>query len=197
MKTIIKQSFILLVIMSVVCGGLYTAVMWGVSQLAFSHQANGSTQTIDGKEYSTLLGQNFEDENHMWGRIVNIDISTYKDKEGNPLAYGYPSNLSPASDEYAELIKERVAKIESMHPEMKGTAIPVDLVTCSGSGLDSSISVAAANYQVKRLAKANDMSEKEVQDIIDKCTQEQLLGVFGETTVNVVAVNMMLEDITK
>ncbi len=196
MKTIVKQAFILILIMSVICGGLYTFLMWGTSQLVFPHQANGSTTQVEGKEYGTLLGQNFSDEKHMWGRIVLLDTTTYKDKEGNPLAYGAPSNLSPASDEYEQLIKERVKKIEAAHPEMKGVAVPVDLVTCSGSGLDASISLSAANYQVKRLARENGISEKEVIKIIEECTDDEFLGVFGESTVNVVKVNLELKKIS-
>lgn len=74
-------------------------------------------------------------------------------------------------------------------------AIPVDLVTCSGSGLDPHISLAAAEYQVARIAKANNMSEKKVEDIINKCTKGRFLGIFGEKTVNVLKVNLMLDGI--
>ena len=76
-------------------------------------------------------------------------------------------------------------------------SIPVDLVTCSGSGLDPDISPAAAEYQVPRLAKANNMSEDEIRDIIEKCTDGRFLGVMGEKTVNVLKVNLMLEGILK
>ena len=75
------------------------------------------------------------------------------------------------------------------------TAIPVDLVTCSGSGLDPHISPAAAEYQVARIAKANDMTEEEVREIIMKCTDGKFLGLFGEETVNVLKVNLMLDGI--
>lgn len=195
MKSIIKQSFILLLLMSVICGGLYTLSMWAIANLAFHEQASGSTIVANEKEYSTLLGQNFSDKKHMWGRVVLMDTSTYQDKDGNPLMYASPSNLSPASDEYEKMVEAQVKKIQAAHPEMDGVAIPVDLVSVSGSGLDTSISVSAANYQVKRLAKANNISEKQVEKIIVECTQDELLGVFGEKTVNVVKVNMMLDKI--
>lgn len=80
------------------------------------------------------------DEGHMWGRIMNIDVSTYKDENGKTLMYAAPSNLSPASEEYEALVRERVEKLREANPDMDETAIPVDLVTCSGSGLDPHIS---------------------------------------------------------
>ena len=81
------------------------------------------------------------------------------------------------------------------NPDMDETAIPVDLVTCSGSGLDPHISPAAAEYQVARIAKANDMTEDEVREIIKKCTDGKFLGLFGEETVHVLKVNLMLDGI--
>ena len=81
------------------------------------------------------------------------------------------------------------------NPDMDETAIPVDLVTCSGSGLDPHISPAAAEYQVARIAKANDMTEDEVRKIIKKCTDGKFLGLFGEETVHVLKVNLMLDGI--
>lgn len=135
------------------------------------------------------------DEGHMWGRIMNIDVSTYKDENGKTLMYAAPSNLSPASEEYEALVRERVEKLREANPDMDETAIPVDLVTCSGSGLDPHISPSAAEYQVARIAKANDMTEEEVRDIIMKCTDGKFLGLFGEETVNVLKVNLMLDGI--
>ena len=105
-----------------------------------------------------------------------------------------PSNLSPASEEYDALVKERAEKLREANPDMDETAIPVDLVTCSGSGLDPHI-FPAAEYQVVRIAKANDMTEDEVREIIKECTDGKFLGVFGEETVNVLKVNLMLDGI--
>ena len=106
-----------------------------------------------------------------------------------------PSNISPASEEYAQLVAERVEKLRAADPDMDETAVPVDLVTCSGSGLDPHISPAAAEYQVARIAKANDMTEDEVREIIQNCTDGRFLGIFGEETVNVLEVNLMLDGI--
>ena len=166
--------------------------------LVFHDQANGSIIEVDGKKYgSELMAQQFNDEDHMWGRIMNVDVSTYTDEDGNRLMYAAPSNLSPASDEYEALVQERVEMIRESNPDAEEDSIPVDLVTCSGSGLDPDISPAAAEYQVPRLAKANNMSEDEIRDIIEKCTDGRFLGVMGEKTVNVLKVNLMLEGILK
>ena len=85
--------------------------------------------------------------------------------------------------------------IRKANPDADTQSIPVDLVTCSGSGLDPHISPAAAEYQVPRLAEENDMTEDQVRDIIDKCTDGKFLGVLGEDTVNVLEVNLMLDGI--
>lgn len=196
MKKIILKSLIVFFGFTLLCGVIYTFAITGISQLFFKDKANGSIIEIDGVKYgSELLGQNFTEPNHMWGRIMNVDVSTYKDKDGNPLMYASPSNLSPASDEYEVLVAERVAHIKSAHPEMGNTPIPVDLVTCSGSGLDPAISPAAAEYQVSRLARENNISEDQVREIIDECTTGRFLGVLGEPTVNVLKVNLMLDGI--
>ena len=109
--------------------------------------------------------------------------------------YAAPSNLSPASEEFESLVAQRVEMIREANPDMDKTAIPVDLVTCSGSGLDPHISPAAAEYQVPRIAQANGMTQEEVRSIIKKCTDGRFLGVFGEETVNVLKVNLMLDGI--
>lgn len=200
-KTQAKQSVFskalgIFIIFTLICGVVYTGVVTGIAQLLFPKQANGSVIEIDGKKYgSELLGQQYTDDAHMWGRIMNIDVFTFTDENGKMLMYSAPSNLSPASEEYAELVGERVEKLRAANPDMDEEAVPVDLVTCSGSGLDPHISPAAAEYQVARIAKANDMSEDRVREIIGKCTSGRFLGVFGEKTVNVLKANLMLDGI--
>lgn len=200
-KTQAKQSVFpkalgIFIIFTLICGVVYTGVVTGIAQLIFPKQANGSIIEIDGKKYgSELLGQQYTDDAHMWGRIMNIDVSTFTDENGKMLMYSAPSNLSPASEEYAELVRERVEKLRAANPDMDEATVPVDLVTCSGSGLDPHISPAAAEYQVARIAKANDMSEDSVREIIDQCTSGRFLGVLGEKTVNVLKVNLMLDGI--
>ena len=132
----------------------------------------------DDKKYGyELLGQKYTDEAHMWGRNMNIDVSTYKDENGKTLMYAVPSNLSPASEEFEDLVAKRAQMLRKANPDMEEKAIPVEFVTCSGSELDPHISPAAAKYQITRIEKAN------------------FLGVFGEKTVNVLKVNLMLDGI--
>lgn len=193
---LLPRSALFLLIFILICGVLYTGVVTGIAQVFFPDKANGSIIEVDGKKYgSELLAQQYTDDAHMWGRIMKLDVSTYTDEEGNRLLYSAPSNLSPASPEYEALVAERVEKIKAAHPEKKDTPIPVDLVTGSGSGLDPHISLAAAEYQVERLARENGITEDAVREIIERCAQHRFLGIFGEETVNVLKVNLMLDGI--
>lgn len=186
----------LFLIFTIICGVIYTLLVTALSQLLFPYQANGSIIEIEGKKYgSELLGQYYTDEGHMWGRIMNLDVSTYKNENGEVLMYAAPSNLSPASGEYKELVEERIVMLKEANPNMEEEAVPVDLVTCSGSGLDPHISPAAAEYQVKRIADVRGISEEKVRDIVKQCTEGRLLGILGEKTVNVLKVNLMLDGI--
>lgn len=192
--TVFGKAVGMVLAMTLICGIIYTTVVTGVSQLFFSDKANGSIIEIDGKKYGCeLLAQEFTGEEYMWGR--NMNVSAFTDQDGNTKMYSGPSNLSPESQEYRELVQQRVEKIKEANPDADKEQIPEDLVTCSGSGLDPDISVAAAEYQVPRLAKANQMTEDGIQDIIDKCTNHKILGIFGEETVNVLKVNLMLKGI--
>ena len=197
-KNVFPKAVLIFVIFTVLCGIIYTGVITGIAQVFFPEQANGSIIEINGKKYgSELLGQQYTDIKHMWGRIMNIDVTTYVDDKGQPVMYASPSNLSPASEQYQEIVAERVDKIRASHPDQGNMPIPEDLVTCSGSGLDPHISVAAAKYQIQRIAKAQDMTDSQVQEIVDKCTDGRFLGIFGEETVNVLKVYLLLDGILK
>lgn len=197
-RAVFPKAIKLFLIFTVLCGAVYTLVITGISQVLFPKQANGSIIEINGKKYgSVLLAQQYTDKKHMWGRIMNIDTDSFKDNEGNKVAYAWASNLTPAGKELQTVINDRINMIKEAHPEKGDTPIPVDLVTCSGSGLDPYISVAAADYQADRIAKNNNMSKEEVQSIIDKYTNNKLLGVLGEKTVNVLEVNLALDGILK
>lgn len=193
---IVGKACLFLLITTIIFGFAYTLLVTGIAQLAFPHQANGSIIEIDGKKYgSELLAQQFQDEGHLWGRIMNIDTNTFTDDDGNPVMYAWASNKSPASDEYEALVAERVAKIQAAHPDKVGVPVPVDLVTVSGGGLDPEISPAAAEYQVSRIAANSVYTEEQVRQIIKRYTTGRFLGVFGEPRVNVLKVNLALEGI--
>ncbi|MEG1470643.1 MAG: K(+)-transporting ATPase subunit C [Anaerovoracaceae bacterium] len=195
-KELLPRAAMLLLIFTVVCGILYTGVITAIGQIVFPDKANGSIIEVNGQKYgSELLAQQYTDNTHMWGRIMKLDLSTFKDENGKMLMYAAPTNMSPASEEYRKIVAQRVAMLKESNPEMKETAIPVDLVTCSGSGLDPHISPAAAEYQIARLVKATEMSKEKITAIVDKCTTGKFLGIFGEETVNVLKVNLMLDGI--
>lgn len=197
-KSTALKALIFLLILTLLCGLVYPLVVTGISQLFFPKQANGSIIEVNGKNYgSELLAQQFTGDKYMWGRIMKLDLSTFKDKDGKTLMYAVPSNLSPASDEYKKLVAERVTKIKASNPDEANTPIPEDLVTCSGSGLDPHISPAAAQYQIARIAKARGISADKVNEIVLKYTNKKLLGIIGEDTVNVLEVNLALDGILK
>lgn len=197
-KGTMSRAIVIFIVFTIVCGGVYPLLMTAFAQVVFPEKANGSLIEVEGKLYGAeLLGQQFTEDSYMWGRIMQIDTATYKDVEGNAVMYAYPANLSPASKQYESLVTERVNFIQEAHPKKVGKAIPVDLVTSSGSGLDPGISVAAAMYQVERLAENNQLSIVEVKKIIHECTDPKFLGIFGEETINVLKVNLMLEGILK
>lgn len=193
-KGIFSRALGAFALFSIVCGLIYTLVVTGIAQVAFPYQANGSIITVDGRAVgSELIGQSYEDEGHLWGRIQNVTF--IEGEDGELRAYGAASNLSPAGNEFAALVDERVEKLRVANPDATLESIPVDLVTCSGSGLDPEISPAAAEYQVPRIAQATGMSENEVRAIIEECTTGRFLGVFGEPRVNVLKVNLMLDGV--
>ncbi|MEG0615405.1 MAG: potassium-transporting ATPase subunit C, partial [Oscillospiraceae bacterium] len=120
MKKSLWKSAKFLLIFTIICGVIYTGFVTIFAQAFFPEKANGSIIEINGKKYgSELLAQKYTDEKHMWGRIMQLDVSTYKDKDGKPLLYAVPSNLSPASDEYEKLVSERVKMLKTANPQMK------------------------------------------------------------------------------
>ena len=191
---VISKAFKFILVFMIICGLIYPVFITGASQLLFKDKANGSIIEVNGKKYgSVLLAQEFTGDEYLWGRVMNLDTSTFTDENGEVLMYATPSNLSPASEEYEKLVSERIEKIKASNPDKKDDPIPVDLVTSSGSGLDPHISVAAAEYQVERIAKARNISTGEVEQIIEKYTKGRALGVFGEETVNVLQFNLALD----
>lgn len=197
-KEILPKATLFFVIFTIICGLIYTLAVTGFAAVLFPNKANGSIIEVDGKKYgSALLGQQYTDDAHVWGRVMKIDTSTFTDKDGNAVMYSAPSNLSPASEEYKALIAERVEKLKASNPSKNDTPIPVDLITGSGSGLDPHISVAAAEYQIDRIVENTDYSAEQVAAIIEKYTTGRFLGIFGEPVVNVLKVNLALDGILK
>jgi len=189
--TLLRRSLVFLLVMTALTCA-YTGVLTLAGNTLFPFQAQGSILSLQGRHYSTLLGQPFAAPNHLWGRPVSADLTTYSDR-GQPLFYAGPSNKSPALPEYAATMRERLERIHMAHPEKSGQPVPVDLLTESGSGLDPHISPAAAEYQVERLARATGFTAAEVRRTIAMYTQGRTLGLLGEPRVNVLEVNLALD----
>ncbi len=176
----LKAALLCFALMTIVCGVLYTAAVTGIAQLVFPDQAKGSIATVtlkDGtqKEYgSELIAQEFTKPEYLIGRPAGV------------------TNLSPVGKEQEKLVQERIRWWRDLDPENTAD-IPMDLVTASGSGVDPNISPEAAEFQVSRIAKARDMSENEVRDIIKRHTAGRFLGFWGEPAVNVLKVNLSLD----
>ena len=194
-KSVIPKMLGFFLVMLVITSLVYPAVITAAARAVFPDQATGSIIVgNDGKRYgSELLAQEFTGENYMWGRIMNVDTATFIGEDGEPLLYSWASNKSPAGEELEALVAERVERLRAANPEQGDEPIPVDLVTCSGSGLDPDISPAAAEYQVQRIADARGIRPEDVQAVVDRYTTGRTFGLFGEPRVNVLKVNLALD----
>ena len=194
-KSVIPKMLGFFLVMLVITSLVYPAVITAAARAVFPDQATGSIILgNDGKRYgSELLAQEFTGENYMWGRIMNVDTATFIGEDGEPLLYSWASNKSPAGEELEALVAERVKRLRAANPEQGDEPIPVDLVTCSGSGLDPDISPAAAEYQVQRIADARGIRPEDVQAVVDRYTTGRTFGLFGEPRVNVLKVNLALD----
>lgn len=195
LKSVVPKMIGFFLIMMIITSVIYPAAVTAAANAAFGDRASGSVITgRDGKKYgSALLAQEFTGDRYLWGRIMNVDTGTFTGRDGEPLMYAGASNKSPAGEELEAMVAERVERIRTAHPEKGDAPIPVDLVTCSGSGLDPEISPAAADYQAERIAAARDMSVEDVEKVIAEYTTGRLLGVMGEPRVNVLKVNLALD----
>lgn len=176
----LKPALVCFVVMTILCGVIYTAAITGIARLFFPYQANGSVVTIalkDGaqKDYgSELIAQAFTKPEYLIGRPMGT------------------TNLSPVSEEQKALVASRIAWWRNLDPENKND-IPMDLVTASGSGVDPHITPEAAEYQVTRIAEERGIPEDAVRGIIKEYTAGRFLGIFGEPAVNVLQVNLALD----
>src|SRR5215470_10487677 len=187
MRAHIRPALMLLVIFSVVTGLAYPAVVTGIAQLVFPHQANGSLIVKDGKTVgSALIGQPFDDPKYFWGRPSATSPFPYN------AAASSGSNQGPTNPALYEAVKGRVEALRAADPG-NTAPVPVDLVTASGSGLDPHISPAAALYQASRVAKARKLDPERVVQLVAQHTEGRWLGLLGEPRVNVLALNLALD----
>ncbi len=189
--SILRPALTLFVALSLITGLLYPLAVTGVAQTAFPHQANGSLITHGGKVMgSELIGQSFTQPGHFWGRPSATAPMPY-----NAAASG-GSNLGPTNPALVDAVKTRIEALRAADPG-KTRPVPVDLVTASASGLDPHISPAAADYQAERVAKARGLPLAQVQSLVQQHTENPWLGLLGEPRVNVLALNMALDKLSK
>jgi K+-transporting ATPase ATPase C chain len=192
----IRPAIILLLGLTLITGLIYPLAMTAIAGVIFPKQAQGSLIEKDGKVVgSALIGQEFKDDKYFHGRPSATTAPDPNDSTKTvPAPYNAAnsggSNLGPTSKALADRMKEDVEKLKAENPSQ---SVPVDLVTTSGSGLDPDISPEAALFQVPRVAKARNMSEDKVRDLIAKNTQGRFLGLLGEPRVNVLQLNLALD----
>ncbi|HEX5155994.1 MAG TPA: potassium-transporting ATPase subunit KdpC [Ktedonobacterales bacterium] len=190
----LRPAILLTLLLTLIAGILYPLVTTGVAQTLFPSQANGSLVYQNGKAVgSRLIGQYWTQPQYFHGRP-----SATLNLQGTPAPYEADnsggSNLGPTNSALTQTVQQRIAALKQENPDVPaGTPIPVDLVTASASGLDPDVSVAAAYYQIPRVAKARGMSQAAVRAIVDQHITGRFLGLFGEPRVNVLDLNLALD----
>ena len=192
----IRPAIVVLVLLTLITGLAYPLAMTGIAGAIFPNQAQGSLIEKDGKVIgSALIGQSFTSDKYFHGRPSATNAPDPKDATKTVdapynAANSMGSNLGPTSKALADRIK---GDVESLKKENAAAAIPVDLVTTSGSGLDPDISPEAARFQVPRVAKARGLPETSVRSLVEGQVEGFTLGLLGEPRVNVLRLNLALD----
>ena len=195
----IRPAIVLIVAFTLITGVAYPFVITGIAQVAFPHQAQGSLLERDGKVVgSALIGQEFTSDRYFHGRpSATVAPDPNDSTKTVPAPYNAAnsggSNLGPTSKTLIERVQADVQKLKE---ENRTASVPTDLVTTSGSGLDPHISPAAALFQVPRVAKARNMPEGRVRQLVQQHTEDRFLGLLGDPRVNVLALNLSLDRAT-
>jgi potassium-transporting ATPase KdpC subunit len=191
----LRPAVMLTLLLTILLGFLYPGVVTGLAQLFFPYQANGSLIRASNGQVigSELIGQYWTLPQYFHGR----PSATVSAATGQPEPYAADnssaSNLGPTSATLVKTVQQRVAEVKKENPNAPPGPVPVDLVTASGSGLDPAISVAAALYQVPRVAQMRGLSQSVVTQLVMKHVTGQFLGIFGEQYVNVLDLNLALD----
>ena len=192
----IRPAIILVVALTIITGLIYPFAMTGIAGVIFPYRAQGSLLERDGKVVgSELIGQEFTSEKYFHGRpsaTVAPDPADSTKTVAAPYnaANSGGSNLGPTNKALVERVQGDVDKLKQENPS---APVPIDLVTTSGGGLDPHISPAAALFQVPRVAKARNLPEDRVRQLVDEQVEGRTLGLLGEPRVNVLALNLALD----
>ena len=190
MKHQLRPALMMLLTLTLLTGVIYPLAVTGLAQLFLPSLADGSLIIRDGKVIgSELIGQQFDDPKYFWGRPSATSPFPYN------AAASSGSNLGPTNPAFINAVRERVSALRAADP-VNDTPIPVDLVTASGSGLDPHMSPAAAEYQLKRVARARGLGENTLRDLVARHTEGRQLGVLGERRINILKLNVALDDLT-
>jgi K+-transporting ATPase ATPase C chain len=188
MRSEIRPALLMLLVLSIVTGVVYPLVVTGIGQALFRHQANGSLIVAGGRVVgSSWIGQPFSDPKYFWGRLSATSPAYNAGASSG-------SNYGPLNPALHDAVKARIDALRAVDPEAT-LPVPVDLVTASGSGLDPHISVAAAEYQVRRVARARGLEPDALRRLVAEHTTGRFLGVIGEPVVNVLELNLALDAI--
>ena len=186
-KSQLRPAITVFLLLTLLTGVAYPLVVTVIAQLVFPAQANGSLLEHNGTiAGSTLIGQPFTSPKYFWGRPSATSPVPYN------AAASSGSNLGPSNPALIEAVTARVVALHAADPT-NTQPVPVDLVTASGSGLDPDISPAAALYQVPRVARARNMSEAKLRELVKRYTDPRGLGILGEPGVNVLELNIALD----
>ncbi len=189
MNSPLRPALTLFILLSLITGLAYPLAVTGIARAAFPAQANGSLIMRDGRPVgSALIGQAFSDPKHFWGRPSATSPMPYN------AANSGGSNQGPMNPALSEAVRSRIAALRAADPG-NTAPVPVDLVTASASGLDPHISRAAADYQVARVARARGLTRATVQALVERHTEQPLLGFLGEPRVQVLRLNLDLDAI--
>jgi K+-transporting ATPase ATPase C chain len=194
----IRPAILVLLALTLITGLAYPLVMTGIAGVLFPRQAQGSLIEKEGKVVgSALIGQEFKDDKYFHGRPSATTATDPNDSTKTvPAPYNAVnsggSNLGPTSKALADRVKEDVDKLKAENPSQP---VPVDLVTTSGSGLDPDISPDAAFFQVPRVAKARNIPEERLRQLVEEHVQGRTLGILGEPRVNVLRLNLALDQL--
>jgi K+-transporting ATPase ATPase C chain len=189
MRRQLRYALIFLGLFTVVTGIIYPLVVTGIAQVFFHHQASGSLIQENGKSLgSELIGQPFSDPKYFWGRLSATAPLPYNANSSSG------SNYGPTNSVLRDAVQARINALKTVDPD-NNEPVPVDLVTHSASGLDPHISIAAAEYQVPRVARYRGLSKEQVYTLVNRFTEGRQFGILGEPRVNVLKLNLALDEI--